>query len=81
MLQTAVSVARNCSMVGPKERVILVHAHPPDFSKGQNSASIEWEEAEHGADGEDNSNNSGTDVDTDYEVSMFFRFLRYLTTS
>ncbi|GFS05908.1 cation-transporting ATPase [Elysia marginata] len=66
MLQTAVSVARNCSMVGPKERVILVHAHQPDLSKGQQSASIEWEEAEHGVDEEDASN-SATEVDTDHE--------------
>ena len=69
MLQTAVSVARNCSMVGPQERVILVHAHQPDSSKGLNSASIEWEEAEHGIDGED-ANNSATEVDTDPEVGV-----------
>ncbi|GFN76982.1 cation-transporting ATPase, partial [Plakobranchus ocellatus] len=66
MLQTAVSVARNCAMVAPKEQVILVHAHPPDPSKGQNSASIEWEEAEHGLDEEEGSS-SNAEVDTDHE--------------
>ncbi|BFZ23491.1 hypothetical protein BsWGS_26528 [Bradybaena similaris] len=44
MTQTAISVARNCGMVGRNERVILVHAHAPDK---EHPARIEWEEAEH----------------------------------
>ncbi|CAL1544453.1 unnamed protein product [Lymnaea stagnalis] len=44
MIQTAISVARNCKMVGRHDRVILVNAHPPDK---ENAAHVEYEEAEH----------------------------------
>ncbi|XP_074653844.1 polyamine-transporting ATPase 13A3-like isoform X2 [Tubulanus polymorphus] len=40
---TAVSVARDCSMIKPDERVVLVQAHPPE---GDHTASIEWTDAE-----------------------------------
>ena len=47
---TAVSVARQCGMVRPKERVVMVLAHPPDSDK---PAQVEWEFAEtEGADSE-----------------------------
>lgn len=42
MLQTAISVARNCGMVGTYEKVIIVTAHPADK---HNSARIQWEAA------------------------------------
>ncbi|BFZ23149.1 hypothetical protein BsWGS_26187 [Bradybaena similaris] len=44
MIETAISVARNCGMVGKDERVIIVNAYPPDK---EGAARIEWEEAEH----------------------------------
>ncbi|KAH9508704.1 hypothetical protein Btru_049665, partial [Bulinus truncatus] len=44
MLQTAISVARNCRMVGKHDQVILVHAHAPDK---EHAARVEFEEAEH----------------------------------
>ncbi|XP_070367045.1 polyamine-transporting ATPase 13A2 isoform X10 [Equus asinus] len=37
-LQTAVTVARGCGMVGPQERLVIVHANPPE--RGQ-PASLE----------------------------------------
>ncbi|XP_067658890.1 polyamine-transporting ATPase 13A3-like isoform X3 [Haliotis asinina] len=43
MIQTAVSVARNCGMVQPRDKVVIVNAHPPDK---QQTARIEWEYAE-----------------------------------
>ncbi|XP_056008608.1 polyamine-transporting ATPase 13A3-like isoform X2 [Ostrea edulis] len=43
MIQTAISVARNCGMVPPKDRVIIVEASPPD---AHNPASIKWVTAE-----------------------------------
>ncbi|ELU12635.1 hypothetical protein CAPTEDRAFT_90245 [Capitella teleta] len=42
-LLTAISVARQCLMVGPKERVILVNAHPPENGT---PARIHWEYAD-----------------------------------
>ncbi|KAK7094175.1 polyamine-transporting ATPase 13A3-like isoform X3 [Littorina saxatilis] len=44
MIQTAVSVARNCGMVRPNDKVIIVNGHPPD--KENPAARIEWELAE-----------------------------------
>ncbi|CAI9735449.1 cation-transporting ATPase 13A3-like isoform X2 [Octopus vulgaris] len=43
MILTAVSVARNCGMVKPKENVIIVNASPPE--DGQ-EAQIHWEQSE-----------------------------------
>ena len=40
---TALSVARQCSMIPERDRVILLHAHAPE---GSNPAYIEWEVAE-----------------------------------
>ncbi|XP_076451738.1 polyamine-transporting ATPase 13A3-like isoform X2 [Babylonia areolata] len=44
MIQTAISVARNCGMVRPNDKVVIVHGHPPD--KENPAARIEWELAE-----------------------------------
>ncbi|KAI8795519.1 cation-transporting ATPase 13A3, partial [Biomphalaria glabrata] len=44
MIQTAISVARNCRMVGKHDKVILVRAHAPDK---ENPARVEFEETEH----------------------------------
>uniref|UniRef100_A0A0B7AE23 Cation-transporting ATPase n=1 Tax=Arion vulgaris TaxID=1028688 RepID=A0A0B7AE23_9EUPU len=44
MIQTAISVGRNCGMVAKNERVIVVNAYAPDK---EHSARIEWEESEH----------------------------------
>uniref|UniRef100_A0A0L8G8U6 Cation-transporting P-type ATPase C-terminal domain-containing protein n=2 Tax=Octopus bimaculoides TaxID=37653 RepID=A0A0L8G8U6_OCTBM len=43
MILTAVSVARNCGMVKPKQNVIIVNASPPE--DGQ-EAQIHWEQSE-----------------------------------
>ena len=40
---TAISVARQCSMVPGREAIILVNVHPPENGK---PASIEWEYAD-----------------------------------
>ncbi|KAK6177645.1 hypothetical protein SNE40_015705 [Patella caerulea] len=59
MIQTAISVARNCNMVGPRDQVIIVKATPPTKHEG---AKIEWESAElqseDGAWDDQDSNNS-----------------------
>ncbi|XP_025081002.1 probable cation-transporting ATPase 13A3 isoform X3 [Pomacea canaliculata] len=44
MIQTALSVGRNCGMVHPSDRVIIVHGFPPD--KENPTARIEFEQAE-----------------------------------
>lgn len=44
MIQTAVSVARNCGMVRPNDKVIIVNGYLPD--KENPSARIDWELAE-----------------------------------
>ena len=44
MIQTAVSVARNCGMVQPNDKVIIVHGHLPD--KENPTARVDWELAE-----------------------------------
>ena len=41
---TAISVARQCGMVGQAERVILVHVSPPE--PGKPAAHITWEKAD-----------------------------------
>lgn len=43
MAKTAISVARNCGMVGAKDQVIIVHGHAPDRD---GPARLEWEQAE-----------------------------------
>ena len=43
MAKTAISVARNCGMVGSKDQVIIVNGHPPDKD---GPARLEWERAE-----------------------------------
>ncbi|KAL3862341.1 hypothetical protein ACJMK2_008316 [Sinanodonta woodiana] len=43
MIKTAISVARNCRMVQPRDQVIIVNAHNPDKD---GPARIEWEPAE-----------------------------------
>ena len=40
---TALSVARQCGMVGPRDRVVLIHAHPPENGR---QARISWEVAD-----------------------------------
>lgn len=44
MIQTAVSVARNCGMLQPNDKVIIVNGHLPD--KENPAARIDWELAE-----------------------------------
>lgn len=44
MIQTAISVARNCGMVRQADKIIIVNGHPPD--KEHPAARIEWELAE-----------------------------------
>ena len=58
---TAVSVARECSMIGRKDRVIQVQASPP---AGDRAAQIEWicHDLPNAAESET------TDVDTDIHV-------------
>lgn len=73
MIQTAISVARNCGMVAKDEKVILVHAHAPDKEE---AARIEWEEAEHPglSAEEEEEETAGTtvmlDADAEREVSV-----------
>ena len=43
MTKTAVSVARNCGMVGPNDHVIIVNGFAPDKD---GPARLEWERAE-----------------------------------
>lgn len=43
MIQTAISVARNCGMIPMKDRVIIIEASPPD---AHNPANIKWVTAE-----------------------------------
>ena len=43
MAKTAISVARNCGMVGSRDQVIIVNGHPPDKD---GPARLEWERAE-----------------------------------
>ncbi|XP_061189537.1 polyamine-transporting ATPase 13A3-like isoform X2 [Saccostrea echinata] len=57
MIQTAISVARNCGMVPPKDRIIIVEASPPD---AHSPASIKWVMAETPDEGTD------TYTDSDY---------------
>lgn len=38
-LQTAVTVAQNCGMVDPQERLVIIHATPPE---GGQPASLEF---------------------------------------
>lgn len=44
MIQTAISVARNCGMVRTSDRMVIVNGHPPD--KENATPRIEWELAE-----------------------------------
>ena len=44
MITTAISVARNCGMVGTRDRVVIVEAHKPENNTEQ--ARIEWELSE-----------------------------------
>lgn len=48
MITTAISVARNCGMVGGHDRVVIVEAHKPENNNDQ--AKIEWELSELNAD-------------------------------
>lgn len=66
MIQTAISVARNCGMVPPKDRVIIVEASPPD---AHNPASIKWVTAE--------TPDEGTDqyTDSDYTEVRVHNFI------
>ena len=41
---TALSVARQCGMVGQRDRVVLIHAHAPEPDTGR-AARISWEVA------------------------------------
>lgn len=43
MIQTAISVARNCGMIPIKDRVIIIEASPPD---AHGPANIKWVTAE-----------------------------------
>ena len=43
MTKTALSVARNCGMVGPNDHVIIVNGFAPDKD---GPARLEWERAE-----------------------------------
>lgn len=64
MIQTAISVARNCGMIPVKDRVIIIEASPPD---AHHPASIKWVTAE--------TPDEGTDhyTDSDYtEVRVGF---------
>ncbi|XP_071110416.1 polyamine-transporting ATPase 13A3-like isoform X1 [Haliotis cracherodii] len=61
MIQTAVSVSRNCGMVQPRDKVVIVNAHPPDK---QQTARIEWEYAELPTD-IDIVSEQDTDIDSD----------------
>ena len=73
---TAVSVARQCGMVGPKEAVVMVTAHPPE---GDKPAQVEWEFAD-----SDKSSGSESESVTENEtdgsevsISMIFFFLSH----
>jgi hypothetical protein len=44
MIQTAISVARNCGMVAPQDKVVMVQCHAPD--KENPTARVEWTLAE-----------------------------------
>ena len=68
MIQTAISVARNCGMVHKRDRIIIAHGTPPDKTQ---AARLEWEEAEIPAlsDGEGGEEGGATSDDaTDNEV-------------
>ncbi len=54
---TAISVARHCGMVGGKEPVILVSAHPPEEDT---PARIVWEYADMDLDSEEHSDTEST---------------------
>ena len=54
---TAISVARHCGMVGGKEPVILVSAHPPE---GETPARIVWEYADMDLDSDEPSDTEST---------------------
>ncbi|XP_012945191.1 probable cation-transporting ATPase 13A3 [Aplysia californica] len=64
MLQTAISVARNCGMVRRQDRVIIAHGHPPDKT---NSARLTWEEAEKPNLSCSEDDTGSNEVDTDVE--------------
>ena len=59
MILTAISVARNCGMVKPHEKVIIVNAHPPENGC---PARVEWEQSESVSD--------DTPTDSDQEVKI-----------
>ncbi|KAK7501877.1 hypothetical protein BaRGS_00006963 [Batillaria attramentaria] len=61
MIQTAISVARNCGMVRQYDKIVIVNGHPPD--KEHPAARIEWELAEAAEDPElvDDESESATD--------------------
>lgn len=59
MAKTAISVARNCGMVGAKDQVIIVHGHAPDRD---GPARLEWEQAE--------TPQEETPEQSDHEVSL-----------
>ena len=58
MAKTAISVARNCGMVGSKDQVVIINGHPPDKD---GPARLEWEKAE--------TSQEESPEQSDYEVS------------
>nr|XP_022336548.1 probable cation-transporting ATPase 13A3 isoform X1 [Crassostrea virginica] len=66
MIQTAISVARNCGMIPVKDRVIIIEASPPD---AHHPASIKWVTAETPDEGTDHYTDSDytEDVHIDLE--------------
>ena len=71
MVQTAISVARNCGMVRFNDNVVLVHGHPPD--KENPVARLEWELVEMAEDLEIVDDNRHATVDNGKVVSMAAR--------
>ena len=67
MAKTAISVARNCGMVGPRDQVIIVNGFAPDKD---GPARLEWERAE--APHEEVSEQSDQEVCSIVSFSMLF---------
>ncbi|XP_053378847.1 polyamine-transporting ATPase 13A3-like isoform X2 [Mercenaria mercenaria] len=69
MITTAICVARNCGMVGTRDRVVIVEAHKPENNE---QARIEWELSDMNVDSSPDTSDFDNEFSTDFKGYKYY---------